>query len=83
MIKNCKFFECIINSTFTWCDYRLSFDAQAIPRIRDSICPLLSYICTLEICATVATIMQCSRRTVGGATGAPTFFQCNAFKFFS
>ena len=21
IIKNCKFFECIVNSTFTWCDY--------------------------------------------------------------
>ena len=21
IIKNCKFFECIVNSTFTWCNY--------------------------------------------------------------
>ena len=32
-------------------------------------------ICTPEICATVASNLQCSRRTVGGATGAPKLFQ--------
>ena len=80
IIKNCKFFECIVNSTFTWCDYWLSFGARTVPYIRDNICPILSRICTPEICATVAPNLQCSRRTVGDATGAPNFFQCRGLK---
>ena len=43
-----------LDSTFTWCDYWLSFGARAVPHIRYNICPLLSRICTPEICATVA-----------------------------
>ena len=50
IIKNCQFFECIVNSTFTWCDYCLSFGVRAVPHIRDNICPLLSRICAPEIC---------------------------------
>ena len=33
-------------------------------------------VCKLEICATVAPNLQCSRRTVGGVTNAPKFVQC-------
>ena len=74
IIKNCKFFECIINSTFTQCDYRLNFGARALPHIGDNICTLLSRIYNPEICVTVAPNLQCSRHTVGGATSAPKFF---------
>ena len=44
---------------------------------RGNICSLFSRSCTPEICATVALNLECSRRTVGGATGAPKFFQCS------
>ena len=36
--------------------------------------------CTPEICATVALNLQCSRHTVGDATGVPKFFQCGIMK---
>ena len=75
IVKNCTLFECIVNSAL-YDAITTQFQRTSCTTHKRQHLPLtFVHLYARNLCYGLPNL-QCSRRIVGSATGAPKFFQC-------